>query len=119
MDASQILIGAEVVPGIEPARVEADLMRHLADLRRQVPPLEEVERTKQIVRADWVFGHEKVQQQALSAGFALALFDLAYLERHLAGVLATSPERLRELAVQYLDPSRGGVLGWSLPREEA
>jgi predicted Zn-dependent peptidase len=119
LDGSQIMIGAEVVPGVEPARIEADLARHLADLSLRVPSREEVERAKQIVRADWVFGHEKVQQQALSAAFALALFDLGYPERHLAGILAAGPERLRELAVKYLDPARGGVLGWSLPREDA
>jgi len=119
LDASQILIGAEVVPGVEPARVEADLLRHLADLVRHPAPPEEVERARQIARADWVFGHEKVQQQALSAGFALALFDLSYLERHLAGVFAAGPERLQELAATYLDPERGAVLGWSLPREGA
>jgi len=119
LDASQILIGAEVVPGVETARVEADLFRHLADLARHPAPPEEVERAKQIARADWVFGHEKVQQQALSAGFALTLFDLAYLERHLAGIFAAGPERLQALAAEYLDPEKSAILGWSLPREGA
>jgi predicted Zn-dependent peptidase len=114
LDASQIHIGAEVVPGVDVARVEADLVRHLTDLAQSPAPLEEVLRARQIARADWVFDHEKVQQQALSAGFALALFDLPYLERRLEGMFAAGPERLEELAAKYLDPGRSAVLGWSL-----
>jgi zinc protease len=119
LDASQITLGAEVVPGISIERVESDLLRHLADLAERTPSAEEVERAKQILRADWVFGHEKVHQQALSAGFALTLFDLGYLDRHLAATLATTPEQLREMAVRYLDAGKSAVLGWSLPREGA
>jgi zinc protease len=119
LDASQITLGAEVVPGISIERVESDLLRHLADLAERTPSAEEVERAKQIIRADWVFGHEKVHQQALSAGFALTLFDLGYLDRHLAATLATTPEQLREMAVRYLDAGKSAVLGWSLPREGA
>jgi zinc protease len=119
LDAGQITLGAEVVPGVAPERVESDLLRHLADLAERTPSAEEVERAKQIVRADWVFGHEKVHQQALSAGFALTLFDLRYLDRHLAATLETTPEQLREMAVRYLDAQKSAVFGWSLPREGA
>jgi zinc protease len=119
LDAGQITLGAEVVPGIATERVEADLLRHLADLAERAPSAVEVERAKQIVRADWVFGHEKVHQQALSAGFALTLFDLGYLDRHLAAILATTPEELQEMAVRYLDARKSAVLGWSLAREGA
>ncbi|HTQ78823.1 MAG TPA: pitrilysin family protein [Thermoanaerobaculia bacterium] len=119
LDASFITVAAEVVPGVATERIEAEILRHLADLAARVPDAEEIERTKQIARADWVFGHEKLHQQALSAGFALTLFDLGYLERHLSALLATSPERLSEVAARYLVPERGAVLGWSLPREGA
>lgn len=118
LEEGQIAIAAEVVPGIDPARVETELLRHLADLVERPPTPEEVERSKQIALADWVFGHEKVHQQALSAGLALALFDLGHLERGLRALLATGPERLHEVARRYLHRDRGGVVGWSLPRAE-
>jgi zinc protease len=117
-EAGQIAIGAEVVPGVDPARVEAALLRHLADLAATPPSAEEVERSKQIALADWVFGHERVHQQALSAGFALALFDLDHLERSLRALLAASPEELGEIAARYFDLA-SGVVGWSLPRADA
>jgi len=114
----QIAIAAEVVPGIEPARVEADLLAELAALVAAPPAPPEVARARQIAVADWVFGHERVHQQALAAGFALALYDLGFLERHLQAMLAVDAPRLHEVAARWLRPEAGGVLGWSLPRAE-
>ena len=119
LDASQLSIAAEVVPGVEPERVEAEVLRLLADLIANPPSPAEVERARQISTADWVFGHEKVHQQAISLGLAATLFDLDYLDRHLAGLLAAGPERVLEVSARYLRPERGAVLGWSLPRAES
>jgi zinc protease len=116
MDASQVTVAAEVVPGVEPARVEARVLEHLAGLQDDPPTAEELERGKQIVMADWVFGHEKVHQQALSVGLALTLFDLDHLDRHLQGVLAAGTGQVLEAASRSLRPDGGGVLGWSLPK---
>ncbi len=115
LDAGQVHLAAEVVPGIEPARVEAEVMRLLAEAAGEAG-IEELERARQILLADWVFGHEKVHQQALSAGFALTLYDLDFLERHLQAALETEVDALAGIAARYLDPERSGVLGWSLPR---
>jgi len=117
--SGQIAFGAEVVPGAEPAVVEAELLRQLALLAGEPPGAEELARAKQVALADWVFGHERVHQQALAAGFALALFDLEHLERELERLSAVGPERLLDAADRYLRPERGGVLGWSLPRSAA
>ena len=119
LDASQLSIAAEVVPGVEPERVEAEVFRLLDDLLRNPPPEEEVERARQIATADWVFGHEKVYQQAISLGLSATLFDLDYLDRHLQGLLAAGPERVHEVISRYLRPERGAVLGWSLPRADS
>ena len=117
LDASQITISAEVVPDVEPERVEAEMLKVLGDLFRDPPGEEEVERARRIAIADWVFGHERVHQQALSLGLAVTLFDAGHLDRHLQGLLETGPERLLDVAERHLRPERGSVLGWSLPRE--
>jgi len=116
MDASMMTIAAEVVPGVEPARVEARLLELLADLRRRPPDEEELERCRQIAAADWVFGHEKVHQQALSVGMALTLFDLEHLDLHLERLLAAGSGHVLEVADRYLQPEGGAVMGWSLPK---
>ncbi|HYN19429.1 MAG TPA: pitrilysin family protein [Thermoanaerobaculia bacterium] len=118
LDGSQVTIGTEVVPGVEPERVEAEVLRLLEEIISKPPGVEETERARQIATADWVFGHERVHQQALSAGLALAVFDLAHLDRHLQRLLATGSDELLDVASRYLRPERGGVLGWSLPRTE-
>ena len=116
LDASQVTIAAEVVPGVEPARAEAEILRLLEEVVAAPPAAEELERARQITTADWVFGHERVHQQALSAGLALAVFDLEHLDRHLRLLLETGAGRVHEVASRYLRPERGGVLGWSLPK---
>ena len=116
IDASHLTIAAEVVPGVEPARVEGELLGLLAELVATPPGLEEVERARQVALADWVLHHERVEQQALSLAVALALFDAEHLDRQMRGLLAASPEALHEAAGRYLRPERGSVLGWSLPR---
>jgi len=116
VDASHLTIAAEVVPGVEPARVEGELLGLLAELVATPPGLDEVERARQVALADWVLHHERVEQQALSLAVALALFDAEHLDRQMRGMLAASPAALHEAAGRYLRPERGSVLGWSLPR---
>ena len=117
LDASQVTVAAEVVPGVEPARVEAEILRLLEETVSAPPAADELERARQISTADWVFGHERVHQQALSAGLALAVFDLGHLDRHLRLLMEAEADRVHEVAERYLRPERGGVLGWSLPRD--
>ncbi len=116
LDASLMTVAAEVVPGVEPARVEARVLELIEDLRRNPPSGEEIERCRRIASADWVFGHEKVHQQALSVGLALALFDLDYLDLHMERLLETDTGRLLDVAERYLRPEHGSVMGWSLPK---
>lgn len=115
--ASAFTIGAELLPGVAPAEVVGRIEAELADLAAHPLGDEELERARQGFLADWVFGQERIHQQALAAGLAAALFDLEQPARLLAGALAADAARLRQLAARYLDPAGGGVLGLSLPEE--
>jgi len=108
-------IATELVGGVEPERVEAEIFAELAELARHPPSEKELARARQIVLADWVFGHERVHHQALTVGGAVTLFDLEHPERQLSRLLAVEAERLPEIARRYLDPEKDAVLGWSLP----
>jgi zinc protease len=116
LEASHFTIAAEVVPGVEPARVERELLALLAALVRTPPAVEELEKARQVALADWVLHHERVEQQALSLAVALALFDAEHLDRQMGRLLAVTPEELHAVAGRYLRPEKGSVLGWSLPR---
>ena len=116
LDPGAVAVALEVVPGVEPARVEAEVLEQIDRLRREGPSAAEVARAKRIIVADWVFAHEKVFQQAFLAGTALALFDLEHPWRYFERLLSAEVDRLEEVAERYLRPEAGGVLGWSLPR---
>jgi zinc protease len=116
LDASQVMVAAEVVPGVEPAHVEDRVLALIAGLRESPPSPEELDRAKRVATADWVFGHEKVHQQALSVGLALTLFDLDHVDRQLDGLTAAGIDEVCEVAERSLRPEAGGVLGWSLPK---
>jgi zinc protease len=120
VEPGSFLVSAELVPGTPPVRVEETVLGELAALAsgRRPPSAVELERARRVLTADWVFGHERVHQQALAAGFALSLFDLGHAERDLARALAASAEEVVEVARRWLVPE-GGVVGWSLPRRGA
>ncbi len=117
VDPGAVTVALEVVPGVEPARVEAEILRQIDLLRAKGPDDAEVARAKRIIEADWVFAHEKVFQQAFLVGSALTLFDLEHPWRYLELLLAGEAADLADTAERYLRPAAGGVLGWSLPRE--
>ncbi|HEX4951771.1 MAG TPA: pitrilysin family protein [Thermoanaerobaculia bacterium] len=119
LETGFLAVAAELVPGEDPARAEEVLFAELERLSASGPSEEEVERAKQIAVADWIFGHERVHQQALALGGALTLFDLRHPERQLGRLLAADQNDLKRAAARWLDPGQGGVLGWSLPAEPA
>ncbi len=116
VDPGAVTVALEVVPGVEPARVEAEVLGQIDLLRRRGPSDAEVARAKRIISADWVFAHDKVYQQAFLAGTALALFDLEHPWRYFEQLLTAEAADLGGAADRYLQPA-AGVLGWSLPRE--
>ncbi len=109
-------IALEVVPGIEPARVEAELLAAVDRLRAAGPSAEEVARAKKILLADWIFGHEKGHQLAFLLGSALATFDAEHPWRYLERLRSAEVGDLQPIAERYLDPAAGGIVGWSLPK---
>lgn len=114
VEPGSLMIAAEVVPGIEPQVAEAALRDTLEALRRTPPTDEEVARARNVLLADWVIGHERIHQQALTMAGALGLFTEEHVHRPLEQALATDANTLHALARRYLDPDRG-VVGWSLP----
>lgn len=120
VDAGSFAVSAELIPGAEPAAVEERVMEELGALAGERPPTpRELARVRRMVSSDWVFAHEKVHNQALTAGFALTLFgDLHHAERELEGTLAASSDSVVVAAGRWLDPERA-VVGWSLPRTDS
>lgn len=115
LDPSMATIATELVPGVEPERVEAEILRQLDRLLEQPPSVEEIARAQRMIFADWVFGHERVNHQSFLLSNALALFDLDFPTRYLERLLGATPEDLLRVAGELLDDERRSLIGWSLP----
>lgn len=119
LEPGAMILSAELLPGVEPERVEQEVLEQLARLAGELPEPAEVERARRILLADWVFGHERIYQQSLVAGFELSFFDPSYAQDKLDRLRELTPEALGEVAKRWLQPQRSGVVGWSHPREES
>jgi zinc protease len=115
--ASFVAISAELLPGVEPREVERKLADELTRLAQVEAEDEELDRARQVFLADWVHGQERIHQQGLAAGLALAQFDLGQPERLLRRAASTDAKALAQAAARWLDPVAGGVLGVCLPEE--
>ena len=107
-------VAVELLPGVEPQRVEEEVFRLLAGALEALPGARELERAKRTYEADWVFAHERVHQRALTVASALALFDLDFPQSYMQSVLSSTAEEVLAAGQQCLRLDRG-VLGWSLP----
>jgi zinc protease len=114
-----LTVAAEVIPGVDPEAVEERVLELLAEVRRAPPAERELERARRVLSADWIFGHERIHQQALTLAWSAALFDPEFPGRQLDRALATDGDCLRRTAERWLDAERGGVIGWSHPRKRA
>jgi len=111
------MISAELLPGVEPARVEELVLDGVRDLLRNPPLPAELENAKRMLLADWVFGLERIQRQALTVGHADAVFDAGYPARQLGRLLDCRLADLETAARRHLTTAAGdlgGVVAWSL-----
>lgn len=115
LDAGSLAIAAEAVPGADAARIEANVLDALRTLVETPPSDEEIARARQLLLADWLFGHERADQGAFLLGTALSLADLEHPRRQLDGLLAASRDDLARVATRCFDLERRLTVGWSLP----
>jgi len=115
--ASHFAIAAELVPGADLPEVERRIFEALAELGTAAVGDEELERARHVFAADWAWGQERIHQQAVAAGLALAEFDLGQPHRLLTAALDADAGGLARLAARFLDARAGGVLGVSRAAE--
>lgn len=119
LDPTTLSVAAEVLPGVEPRRVEEAVFEVFADLARRPPSADEMERARQVLLADWAFGHERISQQALALSTELGLLGEGWTARTLRSIAECSAEEVLEAARRSFAPAvedgRAAVVGWSLP----
>jgi predicted Zn-dependent peptidase len=127
-DPGAITVSAEILDDSDPLEVEAEILGQLAGLRSRPPERAEVDRAREVLYADWIFGHEKIAQQGLTVGSDLTFFGRGWSEGQIRVLAEVEPEAVRAAAERYLDPAGwlagrsglgGAVLGWALPDHRA
>ena len=108
-------VAAELVSGGSPEAVEEILEVELARLRLEPVDPVTLERAKRLLAADWVFAHERVEEQAMTLAQVASSFSVDYAARQLETVERLRPADLIDVAGRYLDPERGSVVGWAVP----
>ena len=117
LEPGALSIAAELLPGVEPERVEEELFRLLAAILGGDVESAQLERARRTYEADWIFGHERIHQRALTLASSIAHFDVEFPRRYLDRVLAGELDSVLAAGREVLRRD-SGVLGWSLPERE-
>ena len=119
LDPGALSVAAETHRGSDRREVEETLLATIASLADDPPGEAEVERARQVVLAEWTFGHERLSQQALAAGSELALYQPGWWDAYVERLKDVTATEVAAAAREHLGPEHRGVLGWSLPADEA
>jgi zinc protease len=114
----QFTVQLELVPGVEPERVEMLLREELSRLADEGPTEEELARSQARLEAAWRWEQEDLTGLSTGLGRAALWEDWrAWQDEHRAA-LAVSAADIGRVASLYL-VDRGLTAAWSLPRGEA
>ena len=123
-DPGAITVSAEMLPDGDPREVERQVLGQLAEIVSRPPGRGEIDRAREVLYADWIFGHEKISQQGLTVGSDLTFFRRGWAEEQVRALARVEPDAVLAAAETYLDPAAwraersglgGAVLGWALP----
>jgi zinc protease len=106
-------LAVEMLPGVEPARVEDIVQAELERARSGGIEPGDVERARRLLLSDWLFSHETIEQRGLTWGAALALFGGDYVANHHRWLAAATVDEVTDAARRFLDLEHGGVIGWA------
>ncbi|MCY3971072.1 MAG: pitrilysin family protein [Acidobacteria bacterium] len=105
---------AEAAPGVEPARLEAEVCSRVDVLAASPPSTVELERAKRVLFADWVFLHERIAERALSAALEHALFFPGFTRGSYEALARATAADVSDACAAWLSPATR-IVGWSLP----
>ena len=107
-------LAAEGAAGVDPARLEAEVCARVDGLAASPPPVEELERAKRVLFADWVFMHERIAERAVSAAVEHALFFPGFSRDSFEALARATAADVSDACAAWLSPTTR-IVGWSLP----
>ena len=112
--AGQFLIQVEGTPGVDPERIEDDILDTIAGLADEGPTDEELTRSRNRLEAAWRWEQGEVGGLASGLGDVALWGDWSDWQRLHRAAIAVQADDIRRVASAYL--GEGGLtVGWSLP----
>lgn len=111
-------LAAEAAVGVEPARLEAEMCARVDGLAASPPSVEELQRAKRVLFADWVFLHERVAERAISTALEHALFFPGFNRDSYELLARATAADVADACAVWLAPATR-IVGWSLPLDAA
>lgn len=116
--ASQFVVTATLVPGADPARIEAVLWSEIAKLRDSLLAPREIERVKNRLAAAQIGRMRNLEDFAVDLGMLQLMGDWRLVKTYPLATQAVEASQVREAAARWLRPERATV-GWLLPRNHS
>jgi zinc protease len=112
IDPMGFSIYGQLLPGIEPTKVEQEIDRQLEKLKSELISQRELQKAKNQVEAAFIFAQDSIFGQAMKIGYYEAAGGWRQMEDYLDGIRKVTREDIRRVARQYLDRDRrtGGTL---------
>jgi zinc protease len=117
VDPAGLSIYAQLLPGIEPARVEREIDRGLEKVKAELISERELQKAKNQVEAAFVFAQDSIFGQAMKIGYYEAVGGWRQMDDYLDGIRKVTREDVRRVARLYLVPDRRTV-GTLIPTKE-
>ncbi|HXF76917.1 MAG TPA: pitrilysin family protein, partial [Methylomirabilota bacterium] len=109
VDPSGFSIAAQLMPGVEPARLEREIDRLVDKAKTELISERELQKAKNQIEAAFIFAQDSIYGQAMKIGFYEVAGGWRQMESYLDGIRKVTREDVRRVAKQYLDPDRRTV----------
>jgi zinc protease len=109
VDPSGFSIAAQLMPGVEPARLEREIDRLVDKAKTDLIGERELQKAKNQIEAAFIFAQDSIYGQAMKIGFYEIAGGWRQMENYLDGIRKVTREDVRRVAKQYLDPDRRTV----------
>lgn len=109
VDPSGFSIAAQLMPGVEPARLEREIDRLVDKVKTELISERELQKAKNQIEAAFIFAQDSIYGQAMKIGFYEVAGGWRQMDNYLDGIRQVTREDVRRVAKQYLDPDRRTV----------
>lgn len=113
--AGQFLIQIEATPGVDPSRLEDEILESIGRLADEGPTEEELARSRNRLEAAWRWEQGEVGGLASGLGEVALWGDWSAWQSQHRAAIAVGADDIRRVASAYLGED-GLTIGWSLPR---